>query len=262
MPYLKRFMVCILLAAATVAPAYAQDFTERFESLQAAAAQGDLDATYELGVLYHLGSRASRGGPEHDPERGVAIFAPLAAGGDARAQWRLGGAYELGRGVERDADTAYRWYRAAADQGFIPAMQPLGRLYLTGTGTAQDADTAYALFREAAEAGNLRAKIALARLYQDADLAPDYDPVRAVHWFRRAAQRDDNNGVRGLSNAYLHGNGVERDPTQALRIYVEYAQRTGRAQTSAMARVVSQMTEAERAAADATSRAENWELPD
>jgi len=264
MPYLNHLTLCAMAMMISVAglPANAQDFSQRYQQLQAGAAQGDSDAAYDLGVLYLLGSRAERGGPEQDEARGLDLLRPLAENGDARAQWRLGRAYEFGNGVARDADQAYIWYRAAADQGLIHVMQPLGRMYLDGRGAPQDAATAYDLFRQGAEAGNLRAKIALARLYQDAERAPVYDPSRAVHWFRQAAQQDDSNGVRGLSNAYLNGLGVARDPIQALRVYVEYEQRSGRQQTNAMLRILSQMTDQERAEVDAVAHAENWGILD
>lgn len=258
MQNLNRLAFVLALSLGAAHPLVAQDFSERYERLKSEAAQGDSDAAYDLGVLYYLGMQAGQGGPERDVERGVALFRPLAESGDARAQWRLGWAYEMGSGVERDAETAYRWYQPAAEQGFMPAKQTLGKLYLEGRGTEQNADRAYRLLRDAAEGNQQRAMIDLARMYQDQDLGPEYDPERAVHWFRIAAERNDPNGVRGLSDAYLHGNGVAQDSIEALRVYVAYEERTGRAQTNALLRVLSQMSDEDRARADEIAEAENW----
>jgi len=258
MQHANRLALVIALCFGTTLPASAQDYAERYERLKTEAAQGDDDAAYDLAVMYYLGHRAQRGGPERDTERGVALFRPLAESGDPRAQWRLASAYEMGSGVERDAEMAYLLYQQAAEQGFLLAKQNLGKLYLDGRGTEHDADKAYALLREASEGNQQRAMIDLARMYQDADLGPEYDPEMAVHWFRIAAEANNMNGVRGLSDAYLNGHGVERDPIAALRVYVEYEQRTGREQTTSLLRILSQMNEEDRARADQVAEAENW----
>ena len=200
---IRQVTVCISLILATAGPVAAQIHAERYERLKSEAAQGDVDAAYDLGMMYYLGRFAQEGGPERDTERGVEIFRPLAENGHARAQWRLGWAYELGSGVDRDAEAAYRWYTNSAAQGFVHAKQTLGKLYLDGRGTDHDADKAYHLLREAAEGNVTRAMVDLARMYNDENLGPTYDPARAVHWFRLTAEQNDPNGVRGLSDAYL-----------------------------------------------------------
>lgn len=238
--------------------AAAQDQSERYERLKADAARGDTDAMYELGEMYYLGTQARHGGPERDTERGVELFRPLAEAGHARAQWRLGWAYEMGSGVERDAETAYRLYTDSAGQGFIHAKQTLGKLYIDGRGTPPDYDRAYTLLREAAEADVVRAMTDLARLYQDPERGPVHHPSRAVHWFRMSAEQNQPAGVRGLSEVYLNGIGVERDPVAALRVYVEYEERTGRAQITALLRLLAQLSDADRALVDQVAEAENW----
>ena len=50
---------------------------------------------------------------------------PLAEAGDTRAQYSLGVIYEKGLGVARNIPKAVEWYRAAADQGYAPAIAAL-----------------------------------------------------------------------------------------------------------------------------------------
>ena len=49
-----------------------------------------------------------------DYPRAVAIWRPLAEGGDADAQFNLGQAYRLGRGVPLDLAAAKIWFERAA----------------------------------------------------------------------------------------------------------------------------------------------------
>ena len=58
----------------------------------------------------------------------VAIWRPLADKGDADAQFNLGQAYRLGRGVPINLAAAKTWFERAADQGHVDAETTLGLL--------------------------------------------------------------------------------------------------------------------------------------
>jgi uncharacterized protein len=58
--------------------------------------------------------------------------------GSTEAQFQLGLAYQYGRGVERSAYEAVRWYRMAANSGDPAAQNNLGFLYETGPDTVRD----------------------------------------------------------------------------------------------------------------------------
>lgn len=58
----------------------------------------------------------------------VSEWRPEALNGNADAQFNLGQAYKLGRGVEANLDTALDWYKKAADQGHLQASDSYGHL--------------------------------------------------------------------------------------------------------------------------------------
>src|SRR3954462_11425210 len=58
----------------------------------------------------------------------VAIWRPLAERGDADAQFNLGQAYRLGRGVPLNLGTAKGWFERAARSGHVDAETTLGLL--------------------------------------------------------------------------------------------------------------------------------------
>ncbi len=53
----------------------------------------------------------------------------LAEQGHARAQYELGGLYNMGKGVEQDYEQAAKWYRRAALQNDADAQCSLGNMY-------------------------------------------------------------------------------------------------------------------------------------
>lgn len=131
-----------------------------------------------------------------DWSRAVAEWRPLAIAGDADAQFNLGQAYKLGRGVPTDPNQALAWFKRAADQGHPKAednygiglfqanrrteAQPylersaargepraqlvLGTMLFNGDGVKADYPRAYALMTRASQAGLPSASQSLAQM--------------------------------------------------------------------------------------------------
>lgn len=109
-----------------------------------------------------LGLGTTRAGPADGPkatqEQGdhadeLKILRPLAAQGNATAQFNLGVLHDFGRGVTQDYGEAVKWYRMAAAQGHPAAQFNLAGMYLDGLGVAQDPVRAYMWFALGAGAG-------------------------------------------------------------------------------------------------------------
>lgn len=75
-------------------------------------------------------------------------------GGDAHACGLLGGMYETGLGVERDADQAVPLLRKGCDAGDPGSCTSLGYMYEEGLGVTQDHAQANALYRKACNGGD------------------------------------------------------------------------------------------------------------
>jgi hypothetical protein len=87
-----------------------------------------------------------------------AAWMPLAERGDARAQFNLALLVEKPRpGRDADLDRAEAWYRAAAEQGYLPAMTRLANLHRF----RGDDEAALALYTLAARLGSDDAAAAL-----------------------------------------------------------------------------------------------------
>lgn len=117
-----------------------------------------------------------------DYARAIAQWRPLAQSGDADAQFNMGQAYKLGRGVQSDMSTAIDWYRKAAAQGHTRAEDNLGLLIF------QQGDRAGAMpyLQKAATRGEPRAQYIVGTSLFNGDLVGK-DWVRAYALMTRAA---------------------------------------------------------------------------
>lgn len=117
-----------------------------------------------------------------DYARAVAIWRPLAEAGDADAQFNLGQAYRLGRGVPLDLRTAQSWLEQAANKGHVDAQATLG-LLLFGSG---DHTGGAKWLKQAADKGEPRAMLIFGTALFNGDGVPQ-DPVLGYAYVSRAA---------------------------------------------------------------------------
>ena len=94
--------------------------------------------------------------------------------------------YAHGDGVPEDDAEAVRWYRLAAEQGYVTAQNNLGLMYDQGEGISEDDAEAVRWFRMAAEQGDVVAQHNLGAMYARGEGVPE-DDVQAYAWISIAA---------------------------------------------------------------------------
>jgi TPR repeat protein len=115
----------------------------------------------------------------------VANWRPLAAKGDADAQFNLGQAYRWGRGVPINLAEAQGWYERAAQKGQVNAQFILGGLlYENGNRVA-----GLRWMKAASEQGEPRAMLIYGRALFNGD-GVSQDPVRGYAYVKRAAAQN------------------------------------------------------------------------
>ena len=116
-----------------------------------------------------------------DYPKAVAEWKGPAAAGDPDAQFNLGQAYKLGRGVPADQTTALDWYRKAAAAGHEQAQATLGlQLFQSG-----QRDEAMVWLKKASDQGEARAQYVVGTAYFNGDSLPK-DWARAYALMTRA----------------------------------------------------------------------------
>jgi hypothetical protein len=117
-----------------------------------------------------------------DYQKAVAEWRPLAVAGDADAEFNLGQAYKLGRGVPADLAQAESWYRRAAKQGHLQAEDNLGLILFT----ANKREEAMPYIQASAARGEPRAQYVLGTAMFNGDYAAK-DWPRAYALTKRAS---------------------------------------------------------------------------
>jgi len=156
----------------------------------------------------------------------VKEWRPLADQGDSDAQFNLGQAYKLGRGVPADLRIAQSWYEKAAQQGHAQAQANLGLILF------QNGDRARALpwIRKAADAGDPRAQYVLGTALFNGDLpGAGKDWPRAYALMSRAAAQGLPQAAGNLTQMDKFVPIAERRQGLALAAQMERAQAAGAA---------------------------------
>ncbi len=88
--------------------------------LKRPARQGDLDALFNLGLIFSADKHNKQ-----DLQKAANYFSQAAEGGLARAQYELACAYQLGCGLPIDLEQAKYWFAKALAQGVTRAKKQL-----------------------------------------------------------------------------------------------------------------------------------------
>ena len=150
-------------------------------------------------------------------------FMPLAAKGDAIAQFNLGMINELGQGVRQNYPKAVSRYRQAAEQGYMKAQLKLGEMYSKGQGVLQDYKESASWFRQAAEQGDALAQFNLGVMYAQGHGVAQNDEESA-RWFGKAAEQGNQQAQMSLGVMYATGQGVKQDYAAAINWYSKAAE--------------------------------------
>ena len=144
---------------------------------------------------------------------------PMAESGDPVAQWLIGTLYAEGWGVDRDNETATRWYAAAADAGLPAAQLAFGQRLAAGLGIDPDLESATDWLKAAAAKGETDADLTLGTIYASRhDLAAN-DPAGAMR-LQHEIETGSARAEYSLGRCYDLGQcGVEQDEAQALALY-------------------------------------------
>lgn len=164
--------------------------------------------------------RYGQGVPQSYTEA-VKWFRMAAEKGYVKAQYSLGSCYLFGdflNGVPKNETEAVKWFRKAAGQGYAYAQVALGYRYYAGEGVEQDYVTAAKWYRKAADQNNALAQTRLGSCYYEGVGIPQ-DYAEALKWWSKAAKQNYVEAQYFLGRCYQNGQGISPDTIEAYKFY-------------------------------------------
>lgn len=139
--------------------------------------------------LFYLGKCYQEGkGVNKDPEKAFGYFKKAADLGHAESQEFVATQYYEGKDLEQDYKLAFDYFKKAADQGIVNAQYMTGMMCKNGQGQDKNDDNAYVYFLKAADGNNLKAQYELATLLLEGKVVK-HDEEGAFKWYLNAADQ-------------------------------------------------------------------------
>jgi TPR repeat protein len=200
----------------------AANVPEGLKLVKKAALLGSVNAMLNLGMLYDSGA----GGLPQDEHEAFVQYTKAAQLKSPTGMVHVGQRFAAGRGVQRSASDAVKWFATAADMGHPLAAYYAGQVYELGLGVAKDEQEANRWFakaisplKKAAERGDSEsAMFDLAQCYAGG-WGVDKNATMALDWFIKAANRGHAKAAARLGWMYGNGEGVGKNDAEALSWY-------------------------------------------
>ena len=211
-----------------------------------AASQNNKEAKCNLAMCYQHGC-----GTDKNILAAINIYNKLASDGDTFAIERLeklsdeikdashfftlGSCYDLGKGVECDAEKAIKYYTLAADMGHDRARHNLADLYRYGNhGVEINTEKAIEYYSAAAENGAACSINSLGTLYSELG-----DCKKAVEQYSLASSLGYKDGTYNLAMCIEHGIGIKKDVSLAEELLRKLADKSDKDAINNLALMIS-----------------------
>ena len=213
--WMGRCLVAMLLGIMGGLPVRAQPAPPAdLGEIRTKAEHEDLEAQNAMGNVYTNALL----GEKQDYAAALKWYRRAAEKGYAAAQFNLGLAHELGRGLPTDERQAFKYYLMAAEQGFAAAQFNVGNMYSAGRGVGQDLFEANLWYKQAAEKGVIEAQFNLGLAYE-AGRGVKKDEMQAARWYKQAADRGFARAQYNLGLLLEDGRGMPKNEAMAAGFY-------------------------------------------
>uniref|UniRef100_A0A158R5Z5 Small ribosomal subunit protein uS5m n=1 Tax=Syphacia muris TaxID=451379 RepID=A0A158R5Z5_9BILA len=189
------------------------------------ADKGETSAQVALGILYMNGAL----GIEQNDELAAQYFISAAEAGSAIAYAHLGKMFLDGTSATpQDNETAFKHFSKAAQSDNPLGQSGLGVMYLHGKGVKQDYDKAHRFFKLAADHGWVDGQLNLGHMYYSKvteGLGVKRNYKSAIRYFQLASQSGNVLAYYNLAQIHANGVGAPRNCHTAVELYKNVAER-------------------------------------
>ena len=191
-----------------------RDIKGAAELYSKAGEAGNIPALFRLGGIY------SEVEEMEDLPRAFSYMKRCAEAKFPPAFGVLGDMFYYGAGTTADPKEAINWYRLAAAAGDPGSMFKVGCMCRSGIGTDKDDEAADAMFMVSAQSGIPEAQFEVAYAMYSGRMGGSKS--EAAQWYSKCADQIPT-AKFNLAAMYVTGDGVEKDPAKAFRLFKELA---------------------------------------
>lgn len=199
-----------------------KDGAKAIEWLEKSANQKNSPAMSYLGYIYAEGKLVPR-----DMNKAIQWREAGAKCGDASVKWTLGSAYLYGFLVPKNHIKALHWITLAAEEGYVEAMKKLIEIY-TKLDKPEELAKWNARYAQVllvfAEKGNVDAMFEVAEKYMSGKDGLPRHRVRAIYWYRKAADAGNRDAIEKVAKMYSKGQFLPKNLERALQYYEKLAE--------------------------------------
>ncbi len=164
-----------------------EDRIEALEWFQKSADNGNINAMYQIAIMYRDGN-----GPKRDNTKHLGWLKKAAENGHAQSQLMLGNMYRDGVKVESDESEAFKWYKMAAENNNPDAIYQIATIYRDGKGINKNKDESNKWLRLYSEHNLFRQINILADSFSHAKNGV-HDPEKGMKWYSVNSEHNDAN---------------------------------------------------------------------
>ncbi len=175
------------------------DYDTAFEEWLPYAEQGDVNAQYNLALVYDVGYK--------NYQQAAKWYKKAANQDYDKAQYNLALMYRDGDGVSKNYKKSIKWFKKSANQGHAGAQSSLGFAYRWGNrGVDKDYSKALYWTKKAAKQDDVIAQNNLAVAYENGvGIVKDYK--ESIIWYLKAVDGDYEKAKENLNDLLLKMNG-------------------------------------------------------
>jgi len=158
-------------------------YNEALKHYRRSALLGDAKSQRKVGEILYYGEHRFRNWAEEDRIEAFKWFLMAARNDDGYSQYMAGKYFYEGKYVSADYQTAYEWYKKAADKGYYAAYKGLGDLYHLHRSDEKNAEYWY---EKAAEENSGYWAYLISFSYTDESYT---DYAKAIKWLELSSQK-------------------------------------------------------------------------
>lgn len=216
------------------------NLAQMLDYLGKASEKGSSRAKYYLGMAYLLGiSSASTSLLAQDGTKATALLGEAASSDEWEARWALAILSQYGFGsIKADTENADKWWQLLESEKRPEIQRLIGNRYFANDKSAykvgknkwrsrlltfqETNELAAEWYEKSSRQGDIAATARLAHMYRDGMGVPR-NQQKAFALYKQNAAAGDPHSQRWVGLAYLDGDGVARDYSQALQWFLKVA---------------------------------------